>query len=189
MILGKHVSSLAHIFIVILVFIASSVALMAQQPALDSSATHVYRVKAKLTAYCTCRYCCGAYSAAGRTKMGTDARKPVGVAAANWLVPLGSHVYIPGLAQNPLRIVDDTGGGMRQAARKGVLQFDVRFTSHRAALVFGKRWEYVDVLVEKPDAVQAAFFSKAALESYALEASDATEPFLQAFARQVAMIN
>lgn len=162
-------------FIVIHLFIATSF-LSAQagdhEPHLEEN---VYVMPAKVTAYCTCKVCCGRYSAGKRTALGTDARKAIGVAASQQLVPFRSHVYIPGLRYHPLRIVDDTGGGMRKMARKGILQFDVRFTSHKAARAFGVHWMDVYVMLNEPDPAQEAFFMENAL--FAVTATSA-EPSL-----------
>ncbi len=159
--------------IIIVVALAGAAAAQVRKDA------RVHLVRAKLTAYCTCSKCCEKYAAAKRTAMGTDARKPVGVASANWLVPLGSYVYVPvaGVA-NQYRIVDDTGGGMRKMARKGLLQFDIRFPSHRSALQFGTRWAEVYVYVEDETPLQEEFFASYAINSW--EPSESCETPVQA---------
>lgn len=149
---------------------------------------YVFGVWAKLTAYDACTKCCGKVN--GKTKMGTDGRTSTGVAAANNLVPLGAQVRIEGLAENPVRLVDDTGGGMRRMARKGYLQFDIRFggkNAHRRAEYFGVKWDFVLVYIQNPDATQLAFFRKNAKFIWNSPTLDVTEAFLGA-QEQFAMI-
>jgi 3D (Asp-Asp-Asp) domain-containing protein len=110
-----------------------------------------------------------------KTSTGVDARKPIGVAAAPTFVPYGSQVFIPGLATNALRIVDDTGGGMRRHARKGGVQFDVRFTTHQQAKKFGVRYTNVFIVLEDPTPEQIARFEKMAIFSHETEAMSQTE--------------
>lgn len=138
-------------------------------------ATKVYSVRAKLTSYCTCRICCGRFSGKNKTATGTDARKPNGVAAAPQLVPFGSRVYIPGLRVNQYRNVDDTGGGMRRMARRGVVQFDVRASSHAEAKRFGTRYQDVLVILDDPTKAQCDFFDA---KSLAWWETNFTEPVL-----------
>lgn len=148
----------------------------------------VFLVKAKLTAYDACMKCCGQVN--GKTAMGVDGRKPTGVAAANTLVPLGSYVWIDGLPENEIRLVDDTGGGMRKMARKGYLQFDIRFggkNAHRRALHFGTQWREVYVYIKNPTAAQRAFFNKTALFAWTAETLDPEEAFAGA-AEQFAFV-
>lgn len=95
----------------------------------------------KVTAYCPCNKCCGQY-ADGKTSTGKDAWKP-GVAADPKLLPYGTKLNIPGVGILP---VDDTGGAMRQSAKKGICHIDVRFPDHREALNFGVKWLDVEVL-------------------------------------------
>ncbi len=80
------------------------------------------------TAYCPCERCCGAY-ADGVTAIGRDAFTP-GVAVDRSVIPLKSHVNIPGYGTV---MADDVGGAIRER------RIDVRFSSHQAALEWGRK--------------------------------------------------
>ena len=95
-------------------------------------------IHAKVTAYCAGACCCGAH-ADGKTATGRDARLP-GAAAAPAALPYGSVIWIHGAGY---RVIDDTGGAMRQSWRRGVVHVDLRCTSHAAARRWGVRWIYV----------------------------------------------
>jgi 3D (Asp-Asp-Asp) domain-containing protein len=95
-----------------------------------------------VTAYCPCKICCGKY-ADGKTSTGSDARKP-GVAADPKLLPYGTKLKIPGIKE--VLTVDDTGGAMRQDAKKGICHIDIRFPAHHEALQFGRKWLNVEIL-------------------------------------------
>ena len=97
----------------------------------------------KVTAYCPCSKCCGK-DADGKTSIGRNAKKTLGVAAAPKLLPYGTKLDIPGIGT---RTVDDTGGAMRQSAKKGIWHIDVRMHSHTKARTFGVKW--LDVKVFK----------------------------------------
>ena len=99
----------------------------------------------KLTAYCPCKKCCGDY-ADGKTSINRDAWKTLGAAADPKLLPYGTRLNIPGVG---IRIVDDTGGAMRQSAKEGIWHVDIRFHDHKDAEEFGTRWEYVKILKAK----------------------------------------
>lgn len=99
-------------------------------------------IRMKVTAYCPCKKCCG-QGAKGLTSTGKDALKTRGVAAAPKLLPYKTQLNIPGVGILP---VDDTGGAMRQDAKRGVYHIDVRFFSHQEALNFGVKWLNVEVL-------------------------------------------
>ena len=99
-------------------------------------------IRMKVTAYCPCRKCCGKY-ADGITANGKNARETVGVAADPKLLPYGTKLEIPGIGT---RVVDDTGGAMRLAAKEDVYHIDVRMWSHQAARRFGVKWLNVKVL-------------------------------------------
>lgn len=75
-----------------------------------------------------------------------------GVAADPRAVPYGTKIYIPeyweSLQSNknsiPTKIVvDDTGGAMRNSWDNGILHFDVRYRTTKAAKRWGKRWMMV----------------------------------------------
>ena len=96
----------------------------------------------KVTAYCPCEKCCGEY-ADGKTSTNRNAWKTFGIAADPKIIPYGTVLLIPGVGE---RIVDDTGGAMRQSARKGIYHIDVRFHDHQEAKKFGVQWLKVRVL-------------------------------------------
>ncbi len=94
-------------------------------------------IKMQVTAYCPCKKCCGR-KARGLTSIGKDANQP-GVAADPKLLPYGTLLKIPGVGR---RVVDDTGGKMRQDAKKGIYHIDIRFwgpEAHEKARTFGVR--------------------------------------------------
>ena len=100
-----------------------------------------YRIiRMKVTAYCPCKKCCGKF-ANGKTATGKNAYLP-GVAADPKLLPYGTKLEIPGVG---IRIVDDTGGAMRAAGKKGIYHIDVRMETHQEAKKFGVKWLNVKV--------------------------------------------
>ncbi len=108
----------------------------------------VQTVRALVTGYDACQTCCEKHPDDpyyGITAIGRNAFVADGVATEPKLIGFGTMINIPGVGR---RMVDDTGGGMRQNAKKGIVQIDVRFPTHEAAQAFGKR--YVDVEVYLP---------------------------------------
>lgn len=99
-------------------------------------------VRMKVSAYCPCEKCCGIY-ADGKTSIGKDAWKTLGVAAAPKLLPYGTKLEIPSIG---IREVDDTGGAMRQSAKQEIYHIDIRFHSHQEAKNFGVQWLDVKIL-------------------------------------------
>jgi len=97
-------------------------------------------IQAKVTAYCPCRICCGP-KARGVTSTGTDARRP-GCAVDPQLIPYGSRVTIPGAGTVT---ADDTGGAMRQDARRGIVHVDLRMRTHEAAREWGVKVLEVEI--------------------------------------------
>lgn len=91
-----------------------------------------------------------------KTATGRNANLP-GIAADFTLLPRGTKVSIPGKGTF---VVDDTGGDMRKARRKGFYHIDLRIPpSHRIkdrtrafdkayeqAFAIGKRWVDVEVV-------------------------------------------
>ena len=75
-----------------------------------------------VTAYCPCGKCCGKY-ADGKTSIGRNARKILGVAADPNVLAYGTKLKIPGVGT---REVDDTGGAMRQSTKKGTAEPSTR---------------------------------------------------------------
>lgn len=91
-------------------------------------------VEARVTAYCAGSCCCGSH-ADGVTSIGRDARLP-GVAVDPRLIPYGWVLWVPGAGY---QLADDTGGAMRQSARRGVIHVDLRMQTHAEALRWGVR--------------------------------------------------
>lgn len=89
-------------------------------------------VTAKVTAYCPCSRCCGAFSD-GKTATMTDASTP-GAAVAWGAIPRKSSLYVPGYGWT---VADDTGGAMRQSWKRGIIHIDLRFSTHQEALNWG----------------------------------------------------
>jgi len=92
-------------------------------------------VESKVTAYCPCEKCCSVYSD-GVTSTGRSA-KLRGAAVDPKAIPYGSYLEVPGVPGKVL--VDDTGGAMRRAWKKGRYHIDLRFQKHSEALVWGVR--------------------------------------------------
>lgn len=82
-----------------------------------------------LTAYCSCKKCCGKWSLYGKTASGT-VPKQGRTCAAPRSIPFGTKLSIPGVG---VRIVED------RLAKKYDSRIDIYFSSHSAALNFGKR--------------------------------------------------
>lgn len=70
----------------------------------------------------------------GKTATGKNALVFDGVAADFGLLPPGTKLYIPGIGE---KVVDDTGGAMRRAAKRGRYHIDLRMRSRKEALGFG----------------------------------------------------
>lgn len=108
-------------------------------------------IRMKVTAYCLCEICCGKWScpeytegaSIRKTSIGDDAKIYDGVAADPKLLPYHTKLDIPGIG---IKEVDDTGGGMRQSAKKGIYHIDVRMPSHSEARRFGVKYLEVKIL-------------------------------------------
>lgn len=98
-------------------------------------------IKAKLTAYCPRRCCCGRF-ANGKTSTGRNAWRADGCGVAPRLIPYGTLLKIPGAG---IRKADDTGPAMRRSSRRGIYHIDIRMTSHWAARKWGVRWRSIDL--------------------------------------------
>jgi 3D (Asp-Asp-Asp) domain-containing protein len=109
-----------------------------QSAIVTASEPEVKVVPMKVTAYCLCPRCCGKWANVRTrvTSTGKDARIFDGVAADPKLLPYGTVLDIPGVGK---RVVDDTGGAMRQDAKKGIYHIDLRMASHKEACRFGVR--------------------------------------------------
>ncbi len=96
-----------------------------------------------------CEICCP--GGTGVTSTGLKVgRHPYGIAADPSLLPYGTRVHVPGYLEvshpGEFFTVDDTGGAMRQDARKGILHLDLRVRSHSTARQWGARWMWVEIL-------------------------------------------
>mgnify|MGYP001565818679 FL=1 len=129
-------------FLFVLIALAAFQGKPASSPA-SQPAPRVVRMK--VTAYCLCQKCCGKWAAdkVRKTSTGDDATIYDGVAADPKLLPYRTRLNIPGVG---VKEVDDTGGAMRQSAKKNVTHIDVRMPSHQEALKFGVRWLDVTML-------------------------------------------
>jgi 3D (Asp-Asp-Asp) domain-containing protein len=120
---------------------AAAAALLVLSPGQASALSNKRRVVKTVvaTAYCIgpCRQC----GTRGRTFTGGSGRKGVAVSrlSSRRAVPLGSSVHVPGYGTAR---VDDVGGGV------GGKQIDLRFTSHRRAVLWGRRKVRVTALVK-----------------------------------------
>lgn len=108
-----------------------------------------YRLDVEATAYCPLG-CCGngdQRTAWPRGK-GRDANL-AGVAVESSVIPLGSHLDIPGYTRGPNGngswiIADDVGGAIKKK-KGGLDRIDVRMTDHAAALQWGRKFIRVRV--------------------------------------------
>jgi len=94
------------------------------------------RIEVNSTGYCPCKICCGKH-ADGLTAINRDAYK-AGVAVDPELIPLRSHLDIPGYTRGPNEngswiYADDTGKDV-----KGY-RVDVRFETHDEAVDWGRK--------------------------------------------------
>lgn len=92
--------------------------------------------KFKLTAYCSCKICCGKWSG-GNTASGTKPTANRTIAVDTSVIPFGTKVIIDGRTY----IAEDTG-----SAIKGN-KIDIYFDNHEEALKFGVK--YIDVKIVK----------------------------------------
>jgi 3D (Asp-Asp-Asp) domain-containing protein len=98
-------------------------------------------VKALTTGYCPCKICCEKDPQDWKTAINRDIRvHPYGIASSHQLVPPGIWVDVPGYGH---AMVDDTGGAMRQDAKRGIVHLDLRFEDHAVARRWGRRWMWI----------------------------------------------
>jgi 3D (Asp-Asp-Asp) domain-containing protein len=98
-------------------------------------------VKVLTTGYCPCKICCEKEQQDWKTSINRDIRaNPFGIATAHDLVPPRIWVEVPGYGW---AMVDDTGGAMRQDAKRGIVHLDLRFEEHQVARRWGRRWMWV----------------------------------------------
>lgn len=98
------------------------------------------------TAYCPCAICCGKNSP-GITKTGRNAYLS-GVAVDPSIIPLGSHMDIPGYNRGPNKngswiLCDDIGGAIKGK------RIDVRFKKHEDAVKWGRKTIRVRIHIEE----------------------------------------
>lgn len=94
-----------------------------------------------VTAYCSCRICCGNYSpeVTGReshTATGTVPQAGRTIAVDPRIIPYGTSVHIDGMGDY---IAEDCGGSVRQN------HIDIYFDTHEAAVAFGTKRLYVTI--------------------------------------------
>lgn len=99
-------------------------------------------VQVKTTGYCGCEICCPGTSD-HKTAINRDLRQfPYGIAVDPQLIPYRTNLFVPGYGY---AMVDDTGGAMRQSAKKNIIHLDLRFPDHKTARRWGVRWMWIAV--------------------------------------------
>lgn len=109
----------------------------------ESKPKTIYMGNFKLTAYCSCKKCCGRWSPevtgkASFTESGTNPKQGRTVAVDKRVIPLGTKILIDGKEY----IAEDTG-----SAVKGN-HIDIYFDSHKEAYRFGTQRGEVEIVVE-----------------------------------------
>ena len=82
-----------------------------------------------ITAYCTCRVCCGVYSGGNRTASGTVPTSNHTIAVDTSVIPFGTKVVING----QVYVAEDRGGAIKGK------RIDMFFMTHKEALRWGKK--------------------------------------------------
>lgn len=82
-----------------------------------------------ITAYCTCRVCCGVYSGGNRTASGTVPTSNHTIAVDTSVIPFGTKVVING----QVYVAEDRGGAIKGK------RIDMFFMTHSEALRWGRR--------------------------------------------------
>lgn len=82
-----------------------------------------------ITAYCTCRICCGVYSGGNRTASGTVPTTNRTIAVDTSVIPFGTKVVING----QIYVAEDRGGAIKGK------RIDMFFYTHKEALRWGRR--------------------------------------------------
>ena len=140
-----------------------------------------YENKFVISAYCSCRECCGEYSPEVTGKPSTTAtgttpkaNHTLAVDFKNPVVPLGTHVWIDGKEY----VVEDTG----DLASRGV-SFDMYFASHGDALQWGRRTKtvYKSTVVSDEDKSFRNVFDYVQLAKEAATENMSSDFVLQAF--------
>ena len=82
-----------------------------------------------ITAYCTCRVCCGVFSGHNRTASGTVPTSNHTIAVDTDVIPFGTRVVING----QVYVAEDRGGAIKGK------RIDMFFMTHKEALRWGRR--------------------------------------------------
>ena len=82
-----------------------------------------------ITAYCTCKICCGIYSGNNRTASGTVPTSNRTIAVDTRVIPFGTKVVING----QVYVAEDRGGAIKGK------RIDMFYMTHKEALRWGKR--------------------------------------------------
>ena len=82
-----------------------------------------------ITAYCTCKICCGIYSGNNRTSSGTIPTSNRTIAVDTNVIPFGTRVVFNG----QVYVAEDRGGAIKGK------RIDLFFMTHKEALKWGKR--------------------------------------------------
>ena len=82
-----------------------------------------------ITAYCTCRICCGVYSGRNRTASGTVPTSNHTIAVDTSVIPFGTKVVING----QVYVAEDRGGAIKGN------RIDMFFMTHKEAVRWGRR--------------------------------------------------
>lgn len=82
-----------------------------------------------ITAYCTCRICCGVYSGGNRTASGTVPTSNRTIAVDTDVIPFGTRVIING----QVYVAEDRGGAIKGK------RIDMFFMTHKEALKWGRQ--------------------------------------------------
>ena len=82
-----------------------------------------------ITAYCTCRICCGVYSGKNRTASGTVPTSNHTIAVDTSVIPFGTKVVISG----QVYVAEDRGGAIKGN------RIDMFFMTHKEAVRWGRR--------------------------------------------------
>lgn len=82
-----------------------------------------------ITAYCTCRVCCGVYSGGNRTASGTVPTSNRTIAVDTNVIPFNTRVVING----QVYVAEDRGGAIKGK------RIDMFFMTHKEALRWGRR--------------------------------------------------
>jgi len=119
---------------------AQPIALPEPAPQVEPAPT-TRKMRVLTTGYCPCVRCCE--DTDRRTAINRDIDEhPKGIAADPKVIRYRTMIDVPGYGR---AMVDDTGGAMRQSARKGIVHLDLRFRSHSAAKRWGEQWLWVEL--------------------------------------------